>query len=89
LLRTSKEKLALYIGTNYGDDACQEWMSEKQLVLQEPTYPPDILTRQQVRERAISARVTKMITNLKKQLKVIESEQIKPPQESNGGRKQA
>jgi hypothetical protein len=34
---TSKEKLALYIGTNYGDDACQEWHSEKQLVLQEPT----------------------------------------------------
>ena len=44
LLRTSKEKLALYIGTNYGDDACQEWMSEKQLVLLEPTYPPDVLT---------------------------------------------
>jgi len=36
LLRTSKEKLALYIGTNYGDDACQEWLSEKQLVLLEP-----------------------------------------------------
>jgi hypothetical protein len=26
---TSKEKLALYIGTTYGDDACQEWLSEK------------------------------------------------------------
>jgi hypothetical protein len=39
MLRTSKEKLALYISTNYGDDACQEWLSEKQLVLQEPTYP--------------------------------------------------
>ena len=64
LLRTSKEKLALYIGTNYEDDACQEWMSEKQLVLLEPTYPPDVLARQLVRERAISARVTKMITNL-------------------------
>jgi hypothetical protein len=24
MLRTSKGKLALYIGTNYGDDACQE-----------------------------------------------------------------
>ncbi len=24
MLRNSKEKLALYIGTNYGDDACQE-----------------------------------------------------------------
>jgi hypothetical protein len=23
MLRTSKEKLTLYIGTNYGDDACQ------------------------------------------------------------------
>jgi hypothetical protein len=43
LLRTSKEKLALYIGTNYGDNACQEGMSEKQLVLLEPTYPPDVL----------------------------------------------
>ena len=36
MLRTSKEKLALYIGTNYGDDSCQEWVSEKQLVLLEP-----------------------------------------------------
>ena len=33
LLRTSKEKLALFIGTNFGDDACQEWLTEKQLVL--------------------------------------------------------
>jgi hypothetical protein len=38
LLRTFKEKLALYIGSNYGDDACQEWLLENQLVLQEPTY---------------------------------------------------
>jgi hypothetical protein len=29
MLRTAKEKLALYIGTNYGDDACQEWLSER------------------------------------------------------------
>jgi hypothetical protein len=29
MLRTCKEKLALYIGTTYGDDACQEWLSEK------------------------------------------------------------
>jgi hypothetical protein len=71
LLRTSKEKLALYIRTNYGDDACQEWMSKKQLVLLEPTYPSDVLARQEVRARAISARVTKMIMNLEKQLKVI------------------
>ncbi len=29
MLCTSKEKLALNIGTNYGDDACQEQLSEK------------------------------------------------------------
>ncbi len=46
MLRTSKEKLALYIGTNYGDDACQEWQSEKQLVLQEPTYPDSVIAMQ-------------------------------------------
>ncbi len=33
MLRTFKEKLALYIGTNYRDDECYERLSEKQLVL--------------------------------------------------------
>ena len=33
MLSTSKEKLALFIGTNFGDDARKEWLSEKQLVL--------------------------------------------------------
>jgi hypothetical protein len=83
LLRTSKEKLALYIGTNYGDDACQEWMSEKQLVLLEPTYPSDVLTRQAIRATAINARVTKVITNLEKQLKVIKMGLASDPNELN------
>jgi len=39
--------------------------------LLEPTYPPDVLALKEVRARAISARVTKMIMNLEKQLKVI------------------
>jgi hypothetical protein len=83
LLRTSKKKLALYIGTNYGDDACQEWMSKKQLVLLEPTYPPDVLARQEVQARAISARVTKMIMNLEKQLKVIKTGLASDPNKLN------
>jgi len=41
------------IGTNFGDDACQEWLSEKQLVLQEPTYPDSVLARHAVREKAV------------------------------------
>jgi hypothetical protein len=71
--------LALYIGTNYGDDACQEWLSEKQLVLLEPTYPPGVLARQEVRSRAITARVTRMIANLENQLRVIEAELVDEP----------
>ena len=89
LLCTSKERLA------YGDDACQEWQSEKQLVLQEPTYPDSVLARHAVREKAVIERVTKMITSLEKQLAVIEAELIltpddlKPLEEPDGGREQA
>jgi hypothetical protein len=54
MLRTSKEKLALYIGTNYGDDLCQEWVFEKQLVLLEPTYPATVLTRHQACVQAVT-----------------------------------
>jgi hypothetical protein len=72
VLRTPKEKLALYIGTTYGDDACQEWLLEKQLVLQEPIYPDAVLARHTIRAQALNARVTKMVTSLQNQLDVIE-----------------
>ncbi len=67
MLRTTKEKLALYIGTTYGDDACQEWLLEKQLVLQEPTHPDAVLARHTIHAQVVNARVTKMITSLQKQ----------------------
>jgi hypothetical protein len=72
MLHTPKEKLALYIGTNYRDDACQKWLSEKQLVLQEPTYPEAVLARHKLHVQAVNDRVTKMVTSLEKQLNVIE-----------------
>ncbi len=73
MLRTSKEKFALNISTTYGDYACQEWLFEKQLVLQEPTYPDAVLARIIIRAQALSARVTQMITSLQKQLDVIKA----------------
>jgi hypothetical protein len=45
MLRTSKEKMATYIGTKYGDDAAQEWTSEKRAILPEPAYSKAILDR--------------------------------------------
>jgi hypothetical protein len=83
MLHTSKEKLALYIGTNYGDDACQECLSEKQLVLQEPTYPDAVLARHRLCKIAVTDRVTKMITSLEKQLQVINTELLLAPNDLN------
>jgi hypothetical protein len=57
MLCNSKEKLALYIGTNYGDDACQEWFFEKQLVLQEPSYPDAIIAKHKLHAQVVNNRV--------------------------------
>jgi hypothetical protein len=75
--------LALYIGTNYGDDACQEWLSEKQLVLQEPTYPDAVLAWHRLCKIAVTDRVAKMITSLEKQLQVINTELLLTPNDLN------
>ncbi len=83
MLRNSKEKLALHIGTTYGDDACQEWLSENQLVLQEPTYPDAVLVRHTIRAQAVNARVTKMVTSLQNQLDVIEGLLLLTPTDLN------
>jgi hypothetical protein len=58
MLCTSQEELALYIGTTYGDDACQEWLLERQMVLLEPTYPDAVLARHTICAQAVTARVT-------------------------------
>ncbi len=71
MLRTSKEKLALYISTNYGGDACQEWLSEKQLVLQELTYPDAVLARHRLHEIAVT------------ELQVINTELLLAPNDLN------
>jgi hypothetical protein len=52
MLCTSKEKMAKYIGTKYGDNAGQEWTREKCIVLAEHTYSSAIKTRHAERVRA-------------------------------------
>ncbi len=51
MLCMSKEKMATYIGTKYGDDTAQKWTSKKGIVLAEPTYSSVIETRQAERVR--------------------------------------
>ncbi len=83
MLCTSKEKLALCIGATYGDDACQEWLSEKQLVLLEPTYPDAVLARHNIRVQVVTTRFTKMVTSLQKQLDVIKAKLLLMPADLN------
>ncbi len=45
MMRTSIEKMTTYIGTTFGDDAAQEWVSNKKIILPEPTYSQAILNQ--------------------------------------------
>ncbi len=60
-MRTSIEKMATYIGTKFGDDAAQEWVSNKKTILPEPTYSQAILNRHAQRVRAALPRTEVII----------------------------
>jgi hypothetical protein len=64
MLCISKEKMATYIGTKYGDDAAQEWTSKKHIVLAEPTYSSAIETRHAERVWATRERLNQKMTSL-------------------------
>ncbi len=56
--------MAMYIGTKYGDDAAQEWTSEKRIVLTEPTYLSAIETRHAERVRTTREQLNQKMTGL-------------------------
>jgi hypothetical protein len=57
MLRTSMEKMATYIGTKFGDEAAQEWISSKRIISHEPAYSQAILDRHVARFRATKDRI--------------------------------
>jgi hypothetical protein len=57
MLRTSMEKMTTYIGTKFGDEAAQEWISGKKIVPTEPTYSQAIKDRHAARVKATKDRV--------------------------------
>jgi hypothetical protein len=65
MLRTSVEKMALYIGTEFGAKADQEWTSGKQTVLKEPAYFQVILVRHADRVKATKDRLNCKLTSLR------------------------
>ncbi len=64
MLCTSKEKMATYIRTKYGEDAAQEWAREKHIVLAEPTYSSAIETKHTERAQATREQINQKMTSL-------------------------
>jgi hypothetical protein len=74
MLQTSKEKMAIYIGTKFGDDAAQEWISKKQIALKEPAYSQSILDRHGERVTVTKNQITFKLISLRAERAVIEDE---------------
>ena len=79
MLRTSMEKMATYIGTKYGDEAAQEWISGKRIVLQEPTYSQAIRDRHEAQVKATKDRIELKLRNLKAEKTAIQLELDEDP----------
>ena len=59
-----KEKMATYISTKYGDEAAQEWTSEKRIMSKEPKYSDAIEIRHAKRIRPTKERLNRKLTSL-------------------------
>jgi hypothetical protein len=74
MLRTSKERMATYIGAKFGDDAAHEWTSKKQILLKEPAYSHSILDRHGERVKATKDQITLKLASLRAERAVIDDE---------------
>ena len=83
MLRTSMEKMALYICTEFGAEAAQEWTSGKQTVLKEPAYSQVVLAMHAERVKATKDRLNRKLTSLRDERLEIEGEPSADPGNHN------
>jgi len=74
MLRTSMEKMTTYIGTKFGDEAAQEWISGKKIVPTEPTYSQVIKDRHDARVKATKDRIELRLRGLTTEKAAIQAE---------------
>jgi hypothetical protein len=79
MLRNSMEKMATYIGTKFGDEAAQEWISGKRTVLPEPAYSQAIRDRHEARVKATKDRIELKLRGLKAEKAAIQLELDRDP----------
>ncbi len=73
MLRTSKEKIATNIGTKFGDEAAQEFISGKRIIPPEPAHSQAILVRHVARVRATKDRIEPKLRGLRAKKLAIEA----------------
>jgi hypothetical protein len=74
MLRTSMEKMSTYIGTKYGDEAAQVWISGKKIALAEPVYSQAIKDRHAARVKATKERIELKLRGLRAKKTAIQDE---------------
>jgi hypothetical protein len=79
MLRTSMEKMAMYIGMKYGNEAAQEWISGKKIILLELAYLQAILVRHAERVKATRERIELRLKSLRAEKTAIKAEFISAP----------
>ena len=77
--RTSMEKMAMYIGMKYGNEAAQEWISGKKIILLELAYLQAILVRHAERVKATREHIQLRLKSLRAEKTAIEAEIISAP----------
>jgi hypothetical protein len=79
MLRTSMEKMASYTGTNYGNEAAQEWTSGKKTILSKPAYSQSIQNRHAARVKATREQIELRLKSLRAEKMAIEAEITQAP----------
>ncbi len=79
MLRTSMEKMAMYIGMKYSNKAAQEWTSGKKIILLEPAHLQVILIRHAKRVKATRERIEFRLKSLSTEKTAIKAKIISAP----------
>ena len=79
MLRTSMKKMGTYIGTKFGDESSQEWISGKKIITPEPAYSQAVLTRHAARVKATKDRMDLKLKGLRTEESAIEAKLVSTP----------
>ncbi len=71
--------MVTYIWTKYGDGAAQKWTSEKQVILQQPSYSQAILSRHAERVKVTRACINLKLSSLYLESMAINTEMVDDP----------